>query len=86
MQFLGAIIIFFTCVFVVLQRDSLDSGVIGLVITYAITTVFTLYFGVRCMAMVEANIVSIERIVEYTKIGSEVSIFFILIYKNRKSR
>ncbi|CAM1308462.1 ABCC2 (predicted) [Pycnogonum litorale] len=71
LQIIGALIVLFSSLFAVLLRDSMDSGQVGLVITYALNMTFTLYMIIRGYGLVESNVVSVERIVQYSNISSE---------------
>uniref|UniRef100_A0A1B6KLL2 ABC-type glutathione-S-conjugate transporter n=1 Tax=Graphocephala atropunctata TaxID=36148 RepID=A0A1B6KLL2_9HEMI len=67
------LIVFFSALFAVLYRGSLDAGLAGLSITYALQVTGTLNFFVRSSADVETNIVAVERIKEYTEIKQEAA-------------
>ncbi|CAM1304666.1 Uncharacterised protein g3835 [Pycnogonum litorale] len=71
LQCIGAFVILFTCLFGVTQSDSVDSGTIGLVITYSISTVYTIYMTVRSISLADSTIISVERITEYANIEEE---------------
>ncbi len=57
--------------FAVLYRGTLSPGNAGLSISYALTITATLNLLVRGSTDLESNIVSVERIIEYTKIPQE---------------
>ncbi|GAA6044266.1 hypothetical protein JCM8097_004322 [Rhodosporidiobolus ruineniae] len=74
LEFLGAIIIFSSAllaVFTLVQYHNLNAGVVGLMLSYALTTTQSLNWIVRSATEVETNIVSVERVLEYTHLTSE---------------
>ena len=46
-------------------RDQLDSGLVGLCVTYTLRVTQTFNFLIRQVSQVEANIVSVERVEKY---------------------
>ncbi|KAG1678222.1 Multidrug resistance-associated protein 1 [Nymphon striatum] len=70
-EFIGNCIILFAALFAVLGRDTLDAGSVGLSISYAISVIATLNWMVRTSSELETNLVSIERIIEYSSLTSE---------------
>ncbi|XP_062864627.1 canalicular multispecific organic anion transporter 1 [Trichomycterus rosablanca] len=71
LEFLGNLVVFFSALFAVLSRDSIDSGLVGLSISYALNVTQTLNWLVRMTSDLETNIVAVERVSEYTKIKNE---------------
>ncbi|KAG8290821.1 Canalicular multispecific organic anion transporter 1, variant 2 [Homalodisca vitripennis] len=71
LETIGNIIIFFAALFAVLERDTLDPGIVGLSISYALQITGVLNFAVRMATDIETNIVSVERIKEYSEIPQE---------------
>uniref|UniRef100_A0A8C9SMX0 Canalicular multispecific organic anion transporter 1-like n=1 Tax=Scleropages formosus TaxID=113540 RepID=A0A8C9SMX0_SCLFO len=71
LEFLGNLVVFFAALFAVLSRESLESGMVGLSISYALNVTQTLNWLVRMNAELETNIVAVERVNEYTKIENE---------------
>ena len=71
---MGNCITFFAALFAVIGRDK-DWGInpkdIGLSISYALTVTQTLNWMVRMTSELEANLVSVERIKEYTEVPME---------------
>jgi len=65
------LIIFFAALFSVVNRDSLESGLVGLSITYALQVTATLNWMVRMSSELETNIVSVERVKEYSETPTE---------------
>lgn len=71
---LGAIIIFAAALLAVGGMKAnwgLDAGLVGLLMSYASSSLQALNWVVRSSSEVETNIVSIERILEYTSVPSE---------------
>ncbi|KAK7478989.1 hypothetical protein BaRGS_00029750 [Batillaria attramentaria] len=58
----------FCCVF---AADSLDAGLVGLSITYSMTLMGLFQWGVRQSAEVENQMISVERVLEYSRLPSE---------------
>ncbi|XP_072526726.1 ATP-binding cassette sub-family C member 2-like [Salminus brasiliensis] len=73
LEFLGNLVVFFSALFAVLSRDSLDSGMVGLSISYALNVTQTLNWLVRMTSELETNIVAVERVSEYTEIDNEAA-------------
>ncbi|XP_038678143.1 canalicular multispecific organic anion transporter 1 [Scyliorhinus canicula] len=71
LEFVGNLVVFFAALFSVLARGSLDSGLVGLSISYALNVTQALNWLVRQTAELETNIVSVERVSEYTKLDNE---------------
>ncbi|KAM6956767.1 ATP-binding cassette sub-family C member 2 [Aplochiton taeniatus] len=71
LEFLGNLVVFFSALFAVISRESLDSGLVGLSISYALNVTQTLNWLVRMTSELETNIVAVERVSEYTKIENE---------------
>jgi ABC-type multidrug transport system fused ATPase/permease subunit len=55
----------------VYSRDSLDAALIGLAVTYAIDITGVLSWVIRIVSELESQMVSVERIDEYTRLPSE---------------
>uniref|UniRef100_A0A8C7YSL5 Canalicular multispecific organic anion transporter 1 n=1 Tax=Oryzias sinensis TaxID=183150 RepID=A0A8C7YSL5_9TELE len=71
LEFLGNLVVFFSALFAVISKDSLDSGLVGLAISYALNVTQTLNWLVRMSSELETNIVAVERVSEYTEIENE---------------
>ncbi|CAF1224476.1 unnamed protein product [Rotaria sordida] len=71
LEMIANILILITTIFVVLMRDYLTAGTIGLAITYAMQIPLLLSLLVRTASDIETNIISIERINEYAELKSE---------------
>lgn len=75
-EFIGICAVFFAGLFAVIGRDrdwGIDANDIGLSISYALNVTQILNMMVRVASELEANIVSVERIKEYSEIKLEVS-------------
>uniref|UniRef100_A0A3P9LFB7 ATP-binding cassette, sub-family C (CFTR/MRP), member 4 n=1 Tax=Oryzias latipes TaxID=8090 RepID=A0A3P9LFB7_ORYLA len=66
-----AIFITITTFGVLLLRNQLEAGSVGLALTYAVTLMGMFQWGVRQSAEVENMMTSVERVVEYTDLQSE---------------
>ncbi|XP_059215146.1 canalicular multispecific organic anion transporter 1 isoform X2 [Centropristis striata] len=71
LEFLGNLVVFFSALFAVIARDSLESGLVGLSISYALNVTQTLNWLVRMTSELETNIVAVERVSEYTELENE---------------
>ncbi|XP_046664340.1 multidrug resistance-associated protein 1-like isoform X2 [Homalodisca vitripennis] len=73
LETVGNLLIFFAALFSVLGRDSLDAGIVGLSISYALQITSMLNYAVRMSSEIETNIVSVERIQEYADVPQEAA-------------
>lgn len=71
LELLGNLVVFSTAVFCVLKRGQIDSGMVGLCMTCAFTVTGTLNQLIRSFTDLESNIVSVERLVEFTELPQE---------------
>lgn len=71
LETVGNLIILFSALFGVLNRHSLNPGMVGLSISYALQITETLNWLVRMTSEMETNIVAVERIKEYAEIKQE---------------
>ncbi|KAK0851967.1 Transporter of the ATP-binding cassette (ABC) [Friedmanniomyces endolithicus] len=67
----GALVAFFTGVFVVLSVGRIDAGAAGLAMTYAVTFTENVLWFVRLYASNEQNMNAVERIKEYLDVEQE---------------
>ena len=63
----GNSVIFFAALFAVLGRETLNPGLVGLSVSYALQITIALNMLVRWTSEVETNIVAIERLQEYVE-------------------
>nr|XP_021201313.2 multidrug resistance-associated protein 1 isoform X4 [Helicoverpa armigera] len=71
LEMIGNLIIFFSAMFAVLNRDTISAGLVGLSVSYALQITQTLNWLVRMTSEVETNIVAVERIKEYAETEQE---------------
>jgi ABC-type multidrug transport system fused ATPase/permease subunit len=71
LEFLGNLIILMSSLFAVVNRSSIDPGLVGLSVTYALNVTQSLNWMVRMSSDLETNIVSVERVKEYTELQVE---------------
>ncbi|CAH3177882.1 unnamed protein product [Porites lobata] len=71
LEFIGAAILFFASLFAVIARETIAPGLVGLSVAYALQITGSLNWLVRSTCEMETNIVSVERIKEYTAIDRE---------------
>lgn len=64
LELIGAAIVFFTCLFVLRGRESLEGGSAGLAVTYALSITIYLNILARQLSELENNIVAVERLSE----------------------
>nr|AJG01605.1 ATP-binding cassette sub-family C member 1 [Dreissena polymorpha] len=70
LEFLGNLIVFAAAIFAVVTPDN-TGGLVGLSVAYALQVTGTLNFLVRTTSDVETNVVSVERVREYTEEPTE---------------
>lgn len=76
LEFLGSCLMFSTAivsVFALIHFNSVDAGIVGLMMTYTISVTGALNWLVRSASEVEQNIVSVERILGYARLESEAA-------------
>ncbi|OQR75813.1 multidrug resistance protein-like [Tropilaelaps mercedesae] len=71
LEFCGNLIVLAAAMFVVYYRSLMDGGTAGLMLSYALSITATLNWMVRMSSELETNIVSVERIAEYTRSANE---------------
>ncbi|XP_068597286.1 ATP-binding cassette sub-family C member 2 [Brachionichthys hirsutus] len=71
LESVGNLVVFFAALFAVLSRDTLDSGLVGLSISYSLNVTQTLNWLVRMTSELETNIVAVERVIEYSELENE---------------
>lgn len=71
LELMGTTIISLAAFFLVLERDNVDPGSAGLSLTYALQMTSMLNWLVRMYTELEGQMVSVERCVEYTTLGTE---------------
>lgn len=67
LEFLGFIVVLTASLIAVLSRGSISPGIAGLSVTYSLTITQVLSFLVRTYSDYETNVVSVERLLEYTR-------------------
>lgn len=73
-ELMGSVIIFIAstlAVFIRTKNGKMDAGLLGLMMSQALSTTQTLNWVVRSASEVEQNIVSVERVLSYTDLVSE---------------
>lgn len=73
LEMVGNLIILFAALFAILSRDTMDAGMVGLSVSYALQITQTLNWLVRMTSEVETNIVAVERIKEYGETKQEAA-------------
>ncbi|KAK6056898.1 hypothetical protein COOONC_05590 [Cooperia oncophora] len=76
LEFIGNLVIFFAALFAVISKELgwvTSPGIIGVSISYALNVTEVLNFAIRQISEIEANIVAIERIDEYTNTPTEAA-------------
>uniref|UniRef100_A0A7E4ZTZ1 Multidrug resistance-associated protein 1 n=1 Tax=Panagrellus redivivus TaxID=6233 RepID=A0A7E4ZTZ1_PANRE len=74
LELIGNLVVFFAAIFAVLSNYwgwISSAGLVGLSVSYALNVTEVLNFAVRQVSEIETNIVSVERLKEYTEIPSE---------------
>ncbi|CAG2243525.1 ABC transporter C family member 5,ATP-dependent bile acid permease,Multidrug resistance-associated protein 7,ABC transporter C family member 10,Multidrug resistance-associated protein 1,ABC transporter C family member 8,Canalicular multispecific organic anion transporter 2,Pleiotropic ABC efflux transporter of multiple drugs YBT1,Multiple drug resistance-associated protein-like transporter 1,Canalicular multispecific organic anion transporter 1,Multidrug resistance-associated protein 5,Putative uncharacter len=75
LEFFGNIIICSAALLAVLSRGSIEGAIVGLSISYALQMTDNLNWFVRMTSDLETNIVSVERVKEYTDIPAEAELY-----------
>jgi len=68
---IGNSVVFFAALFAVIQRNAINGAIVGLSITYALQMTMKLNWLVRQTSEAEIQVVSVERVKEYSEIQPE---------------
>ncbi|KAK7486632.1 hypothetical protein BaRGS_00022157, partial [Batillaria attramentaria] len=71
LEFVGNLVILLASTVAVALRDSISGGIIGLSVSYALEITTNLSWLVRMISDLETQVVSVERVKEYTEIAHE---------------
>lgn len=74
LELLGNFVVLAAAIFAVLARGSIQGGIVGLSISYALQITENLNWFVRMISQLETNVVAVERVSEYTKTPVEADL------------
>ena len=80
LEFIGYCVVLISAIFAVTNRQTLSPGIAGLAISYSMQITSVLARLVRNFTNIETNIVSVERVIEYTETPIEVFNKLLCIY------
>ncbi|EMP33031.1 Canalicular multispecific organic anion transporter 2 [Chelonia mydas] len=70
-ELIGNCVVLFAALFAVLSKNSLNAGLVGLSVSYALQVTMSLNWMVRMTSDLESNIVAVERVKEYSETETE---------------
>lgn len=71
LEIVGTLVVFGAAFFAVIEKGTLDASLVGLSITYALQLTGSLNWLVRMSTDVETNLVSVERVSQYSSLTQE---------------
>ena len=83
LEFVGSIIIFFTSIFIIHNKNSTSPARAGLLINYAFSITWSLKYLVKCFSDFQRDLISVTRIMEYGETNDKVTFILYICFTKK---